>query len=940
MNVHKNINYTKDNNNLNYLFLLKLGVIITFSFIMSGFYKNEALASSSMKYYDYELKKDITYTGKQVKVNYDGKKISKDDTPGIIVNGIALISYKDIFDNSSIDGDCVYNKEAGTVTIANDDTTIILTINSKTAIVNDKKVTMSVAPIKIKYRSNDVAKILVPSRFVAENLGYKYTWYSGSSTVEIEGSSMWLSYNGGPKFAYTGATAQVSIDGRVVGLGNMPSIIVDNVAMVRAKRVFEDTEIGATYSYNKENNTVTLSTKDTSLVMQIGSTTAYLNNNPIEMSISPMIVTNHETKTNFIMVPGSFTASCLGYDYKWNQGDKTSELTSPVNPPLPGEQSSVSNKDDNSNKDDDLNIDDNLDHVNVPDTNDVETTPIEPELGDNSITWDKGIILKQWISNDILIGKGYNKQSLSGTSSDNSDVGTVLSIVETSYTQKLNGETFQFLGSKAFGNVSSELKNNIITIQIHGMDSYVQTFYPMSMTNSIVQDITAAYDRNTSVTTFEVKLREADVSYDLILSPDKNSLYFNLYRNSITSVSVGTNDLVDYITLTGVGAMDPKISVQNGYIMFDFPYTSNGIEDQYTTVDGAKYLNQIYVIDLKDRTQVFLGLKSEADYYIIENDGWYTISLQAKSSNNKPPTPVVETPVVDLENKNVEVIIPKPDGIGLDMISDKDLYLKKQIVITLPGDYVSYFQSNPISVNSNIIKNVAVTLNNNYQTEICITTTKIQGYEYTTDDFYIYINVDSPKNIYKNIVVLDPGHGGGAHGAKYFNTKEKDINFKLLYTIGEKYFNSPTSKIKAYYTRTADNDVELYDRAAFAKEVGADLFVSLHMNALTAKTVKGMEVYYSTNNNSKNKGGLNSETLASRLLNDLLPIIGTSSRGTKKSKFVVVHHNTVPAVLVELGFMSNSSDYNKITNVDTQEVVANQLYESLYNIFERYPTGR
>ena len=928
MDAHKNIYYTKEKSNLNYLFLLKLGCIIVAAIIMSGFFKSEALASSSMVYYDYASKKDITYTGKQVKVNYNGRKISKDENPGIIVNGIALLSYKDIFANSSIDASCVYNKEAGTVTISNGDTTIVLTINSKTAMVNDKKVNMSVAPIKIKYRTNNVAKILVPSRFVAENLGYKYTWYSGTSTVEIEGSSLWLSYNGGSKFAYTGSTAQTSIDGRVVGHGNMPNIIVNNTTMVRAKRVFADTEIGATYSYNKKDKTVTLSTKDTSLVMTIGSTTAYLNGNPIEMSIAPMIVTNHEAKTNYVMVPGSFTASCLGYDYKWNQEDRMSELTSrPLNPS-------------SGNKNNDSNSNDNSNHVNKPDTKEDNKTPVEPELGDNSIAWEKGKILHQWLSNEVFIGKGSKKQSISGTSPGNTDDGTILSIVETSYTQMLNGETFQFYGSKAYGKVTSELKKNTITIQIHGMNSYVQNFYPLSLANSVVQNITARYDINTSITTIEVKLRQEDVSYDLALSPDKMSLYLNIYRNSITSASVGTNELGDYLTLTAMGPMRPKISVQNGYIMLDFPYTANGIEDQYTMVDGAKYISQIYIADLMDRTQVYLGLKSEVDYYIIENGGWYTVSLQAKNSNYKPPTPVEEAPVVEWNNKNVEIIIPKPDGIEIEMITDKDLYLKKQFVIILPGDYRTYFQTNPISANSNVIKKVDVSLNNNYETEIWVTTSKIQGYEYTTDDSFIYINVDNPKNIYKNIVVLDPGHGGGANGAQYFNTKEKDINFKILYTLGEKYFNAPNSKIKAYYTRTADNDVGLYDRAAFAKEVGADLFVSLHMNASTSKTVKGMEVYYSTNNNSKNRGGLNSETLASRLLNDLLPIIGTDNRGIKKARFVVVHHNTVPAVLVELGFMSNSSDYNKITNGNNQEKVAKQLYDSLCNIFDRYPTGR
>ncbi|HHX12664.1 MAG TPA: copper amine oxidase N-terminal domain-containing protein, partial [Clostridiales bacterium] len=567
-----------------------------------------------------------------------------------------------------------------------------------------------------------------------------------------------------------------SIDGRVVSLGNMPSIIVDNVTMVRAKRVFADTEIAAKYSYNKNDNTVTLSTSDTTLVMKIGSTTAHLNGNPVEMSAAAMIVTNHEVKTNFIMVPGSFTASTLGYDYKWNQSDRMSELTSSVQKPSPGNQNEDSNSKDNS------------DHVNEPDTKDDNITPVEPELGDSSVVWNKGTILNQWLANDILIGKGSNKQSISGGSTDTKEAGTVLSIVETSYLQKINAETFQFYASKPYGNITSELKNNTITIQIPAMNSYDQTYYPTSLSNSVVKDIASKYNSNTASTVIEVKLRQDDVTYDLSLSPDKMSLYLNVYRNSITSAAVGSNDLGDYITLTAMKAMDPKITTQNGYIILDLPYTANGLQEQFTMVNGGKHINQIYIMDLLDRTQVFLGLKGEVDYYIIENGSAYTVSIQRKNSNYKPPTPVEEKPVVDIDGKTVEIVIPKPDGLGIEMISDKDLYLKKQFIITLPGDYTTYFSGNPISVNSNIIKNFKVSLNNSNQTEICFTTTKIQGYEYTADDKFIYINIDDPKNIYENIVVLDPGHGGGAHGAKYFSTKEKDINFNILYTIAEKYF--------------------------------------------------------------------------------------------------------------------------------------------------------
>ncbi len=93
----------------------------------------------------------------------------------------------------------------------------------------------------------------------------------------------------------------------------------------------------------------------------------------------------------------------------------------------------------------------------------------------------------------------------------------------------------------------------------------------------------------------------------------------------------------------------------------------------------------------------------------------------------------------------------------------------------------------------------------------------------------------------------------------------------------------------------------LRDRAAFSEKVGADLFVSLHMNAHTNSSVKGTEVYYAKNNNSKNKAGLNSQMMAKFFLDNLLKTMGTKSRGVLDDRFTVIYRNTVPAVLVELG---------------------------------------
>lgn len=929
-----NTTSTKDNMVCNRLLLLKLGCMIMVVMLLAGLSNATVHAASGLKIYDYASKKNVTYTGKQVKVNLNGKQISKDETPGIIIDGIALLSYKDIFANSPIKATCVYNKPEQTVTISKNGITIVLTINSKTALVNGKKVTMPVAPIKIKYRSADVTKILVPSRFVAENLGYEYSWYSARSTVEIKGDikevkeaenkatnkeekkedGFIISINNGEKFAYTGAFAELTIDGSKLSLGSMPSIIIDNTTMVRAKRVFADSKIKAKYTFDSKSNTVTLTKDGNELKMVIGQKTAYLNGEPVAMDVPAMIVTNHATNTNFVMVPGRFTANNLGYDYTWNQSKRTSEIATRK------DNSKDNTQDNNSGSKDDNTA---------------------PELGDDSVVPEKGAILRQWTANEKLLGKSTNVHEITYNGQSSEDIGIMSINLNNLNQQYLNVETYQFHASKPYGKISSSIKGKRITIQLPDMMSAEQSLAMNGSMKSVIDRISSKFDNANRTTTLELLLLEENVPYDLSLSADRRVLTVNLYKNSITSATVGTNAKGDYINLTGTRALNVSLQNQGGMLVLDLPHTTNGIGDQYQIINNAKLLKQFFAIGLDDRTQIYLELQNNAEYYIIENGNWFTLSIQAKGTVTQPEIPDKEEEERpgNFNKNDFEVIIPKPDGVNRSQISDEDYYLNKQFVITLDGNYVSYFDSHPIDVKTGTVRDVTVKLKNN-QTEIRFTTSKIQGYKYEMDDSYIYLRVDNPKNIYKNIVVLDPGHGGGADGAKYFGTKEKDLNFKMLYTLGKKYFDSDTSEIKAYYTRTTDKDVNLYDRAAFAKEVGADLFVSLHMNASTSKSAQGTEVYYSSSNNSKNSSGLNSKTLATMFVNNLAKLLGTKNRGTNTAKFVVVHRNTVPAVLIELGFMSNQSDYNKITNASNQEKVAKMIYDTLCEVFEKYPTGR
>ena len=921
--------FPKDNNHKSsWLIMLRLCCMIVFALIIALLPANRISAATGLKLYDYKTKKNVTYTGKQVKVIYNGKKISKDSTPGIIEKGIALLSYKDIFDKSDINAECIYDKEKGTVTISQFGTTIVMTLYSDIAYVNGQKVTLPVAPTKVKYINENVTKILVPSRFVTETLGYKYTWNSSSSTVTIEKPFLWISYNDDAPFMYTGYQGQVSVDGQEIASGNMPSVVINNTALLRAKRIFGDSDIKAKYQYNKNNGTVRLTKDDLELEMTIGSTTAYLNGTAIEMDTAPMVVTNHEVNTSYVMVPGRFVATNLGFDYQWDANTATSLITS---------------KNDNNDTEIPSNseTDDEFSDVEEPE---IET---EPELGDNPVIVDTGSILHQWNVDLSHIGMASGQHEFL-PNDDNESLRYIYSVVrDESFTNndniaKLNVETFAISGTTPFGKVTSKSDKNVISINVTNSIIDNATYGIYGYSSYMVKNISTKYKGDDISADIEFDLVDGAYTYDISLSEDKMILYVSIYFNSIQEVVVGTNDNGDYIKISGLNDFDIDVTKQDRLLTINIPNVHSAFNNQVVEITNAKYINLLYLLGSTNYSQIVLDLDT-CDYYIAENQNEYIILL-GSSIGNELPKDNGNTDYSDDNSDgpydNYEILIAKPFGIHEKDISHVDYYYNNQFSIIVPGDHRVFYANNPVIYTSSVIKDVSVFLNSNNQTEIRFTTTKLQGYKFDVTDKFIYVDIGNPKEIYKNIVVLDPGHGGPANGARYGGYKEKDINFKILYTLASKYFNSPNSNIKAYYTRIGDYDISLADRAAFAKKVGADLFVSLHMNAFTTSAPYGTEVYYSTNNNSPNSSGLTSKKMATLFVDNLCKKLGTYNRGAKSAGYTVVKNNTVPAVLIELAFMSNKNDLKLITDATFQEKTAQIIYETLCQVFELYPTKR
>ncbi|MET3504912.1 N-acetylmuramoyl-L-alanine amidase [Halalkalibacter oceani] len=143
-------------------------------------------------------------------------------------------------------------------------------------------------------------------------------------------------------------------------------------------------------------------------------------------------------------------------------------------------------------------------------------------------------------------------------------------------------------------------------------------------------------------------------------------------------------------------------------------------------------------------------------------------------------------------------------------------------------------------------------------------------------------------------VMIDPGHGGSDPGAILGTTYEKDLNLEIALQI-QKALEEGGFTVDM--TRTTDSFVSLEERVLSASRANADLFISVHANSHYNRTIKGLETHY-----------YGSQELATILNQELQAVNGSGLRGLYHSDFYVLRNTTVPAFLIEAGYLSNEED--------------------------------
>lgn len=236
------------------------------------------------------------------------------------------------------------------------------------------------------------------------------------------------------------------------------------------------------------------------------------------------------------------------------------------------------------------------------------------------------------------------------------------------------------------------------------------------------------------------------------------------------------------------------------------------------------------------------------------------------------------------------------------------------------------------------------------------------------------LQIERPKDRSVKVIVLDPGHGGNDPGAvgRTMKYREKDVNLSVCLKL--KQMLEKELGVTVLMTRSDDRFITLKNRTKFANENRADIFVSVHTNSSNNRSATGLETYYlstaltsdaraveALENNvvEEFEGGKaekakydalafilsdlsqtehleNSNNMALLIQQNLVAGTKAADRGVKQANFYVLRGAFMPAVLIEVGFISNEKEELLLSNDKYQERLARTIFEGLKRFKFRY----
>lgn len=445
----------------------------------------------------------------------------------------------------------------------------------------------------------------------------------------------------------------------------------------------------------------------------------------------------------------------------------------------------------------------------------------------------------------------------------------------------------------------------------------------ITKTNSdIVTGIrTATHENNGDSFTRVVFDLSGKKDYEVTQSADKKNITISFGKTTVDKISAVHNQNKDIITIGGTGSFGASVAMTADpqKIVVTIPNCQSNLSDKINTADLQ------YVLDGKVDTS-----KGNTVELVLAVEDLVQYSYREETQNL-----ILEIYPTTLKNmrydKNANVLyLDKKDKIDTGSVKFEDHYLDGYFDVTLPGDYESDYGYGTYDVKGTVVENIEVSTKGG-NTTFRFKQNRISAYEVTDEGDSYAIRVKNPKEVYDKVLLLDAGHGGKDPGTSGNGMQEKNLNLTIAQKIAQKLQGSG---IKVYMTRDSDVYPENSTRAKTANDI-ADLMVSIHMNS-GPETANGTETLYQVHAND-NGARLTSKQLAEILQGKVVSATGNTNRGAKLwTDVLILNRTTVPSVIVEVIFITNTGDALKISNPAYQDQVAQAIADGIQEAV-KYP---